>query len=317
MEVQNKSLNTTTGVILMGSSSMLYSQDDRTLWFFYFPKITENCFKVSEQFASMQYNSYALNSSSINVTSRGNAVEFKKQDHVTTTYLNDMSQGTESNCKCTDCITSSFNVSFEPKSTMLNLPFRAAYDEKFTIPSLFISSDIHKELKPVIPTKRAAQNRAAQRAFRLRKERYVKNLEQRVKLLDQWKIEIERLRMENHQLRIELGKTTQTFKTEERQTSYDSEPQKIPDAVFAKDPAYCAEMTKNSLYLIQYEETSTTAATAFALPIFRRTKKKKNVKEEPVRLLPRQIETSFQPVRLHSPEHINFQNTTNSFSPPL
>lgn len=55
--------------------------------------------------------------------------------------------------------------------------------------------------RAVIPSKRAAQNRAAQRAFRQRKERYVKDLEKKAKQMDEWKMELDQLRRQNQELR--------------------------------------------------------------------------------------------------------------------
>lgn len=58
-----------------------------------------------------------------------------------------------------------------------------------------------KATRVVIPSKRAAQNRAAQRAFRQRRDKYVKDLEQKVKEMESWPEEMERLREENKRLR--------------------------------------------------------------------------------------------------------------------
>jgi hypothetical protein len=60
----------------------------------------------------------------------------------------------------------------------------------------------HNGVRPraVIASKRAAQNRAAQRAFRQRKERYIKDLERKAKLMDEWKQEMEQLRHQNKEL---------------------------------------------------------------------------------------------------------------------
>lgn len=55
--------------------------------------------------------------------------------------------------------------------------------------------------RAVIPSKRAAQNRAAQRAFRQRKELYVKDLEKKAKMMDEWKAELDQLRHQNQELR--------------------------------------------------------------------------------------------------------------------
>ncbi|KAI7883115.1 hypothetical protein K492DRAFT_185388 [Lichtheimia hyalospora FSU 10163] len=55
--------------------------------------------------------------------------------------------------------------------------------------------------RAAIASKRAAQNRAAQRAFRQRREQYVKDLERRVKEMATWPEEIEHLRFENNHLK--------------------------------------------------------------------------------------------------------------------
>lgn len=55
--------------------------------------------------------------------------------------------------------------------------------------------------RPLSGTKRAAQNRMAQRAFRQRKEIYIKDLEERAKEVDALKQTIENLKEENTQLR--------------------------------------------------------------------------------------------------------------------
>ncbi|KAI8140907.1 hypothetical protein BJV82DRAFT_690445 [Fennellomyces sp. T-0311] len=59
----------------------------------------------------------------------------------------------------------------------------------------------NKSTRVVIPSKRAAQNRAAQRAFRQRRDRYVKDLEKKSKEMENWPEEMEQLRTENNQLR--------------------------------------------------------------------------------------------------------------------
>ncbi|KAL0092547.1 hypothetical protein J3Q64DRAFT_1672605, partial [Phycomyces blakesleeanus] len=55
--------------------------------------------------------------------------------------------------------------------------------------------------RAVIPSKRAAQNRAAQKAFRQRREQYVKDLEKRSGEMEHWKEEMDQLRQENKRLR--------------------------------------------------------------------------------------------------------------------
>lgn len=63
------------------------------------------------------------------------------------------------------------------------------------------SSQKSKSNRSVIPSKRAAQNRAAQKAFRQRREQYIKDLEIKAKEMDDWQAEMEKLRKENKQLR--------------------------------------------------------------------------------------------------------------------
>lgn len=58
--------------------------------------------------------------------------------------------------------------------------------------------------KTVIETRRAEQNRAAQRAFRQRKELYVKELETKVNAMADWPARMEQLERENEQLKRKL-----------------------------------------------------------------------------------------------------------------
>lgn len=61
--------------------------------------------------------------------------------------------------------------------------------------------EINRQGRPLTNTKRAQQNRQAQRAFRQRKELYIKDLEAKVNELKESKEAIEVLRRENVQLR--------------------------------------------------------------------------------------------------------------------
>lgn len=61
--------------------------------------------------------------------------------------------------------------------------------------------DIGRQGRPLTNTKRAQQNRQAQRAFRQRKELYIKDLESKFNELKQSKETIDALRQENIQLR--------------------------------------------------------------------------------------------------------------------
>lgn len=69
--------------------------------------------------------------------------------------------------------------------------------------------------RAVIPSKRAAQNRAAQKAFRQRQNIRVKELETKAKEMDQWKEETELIKNENrklkaliHQLQVRISSLT-------------------------------------------------------------------------------------------------------------
>ncbi|KAI8373853.1 hypothetical protein BD560DRAFT_433964 [Blakeslea trispora] len=84
----------------------------------------------------------------------------------------------------------------------LSLPYSSPLPLHAPPPSPACSPNLPKKSgKMKTKTKRAEQNRAAQRAFRLRKERYIKELERKAQLLDEWRVEIELLRQENQQLR--------------------------------------------------------------------------------------------------------------------
>lgn len=63
------------------------------------------------------------------------------------------------------------------------------------------SLEINRQGRPLTNTKRAQQNRQAQRAFRQRKEMYIKDLEAKVHELKASKDTIDALRQENIQLR--------------------------------------------------------------------------------------------------------------------
>lgn len=63
------------------------------------------------------------------------------------------------------------------------------------------ASRLTRQGRPLSQSKRAQQNRAAQRAFRQRKEKYIKELEQRVGELEATNSTIESLRQENQELK--------------------------------------------------------------------------------------------------------------------
>ncbi|AGO12139.1 AaceriAEL222Cp [[Ashbya] aceris (nom. inval.)] len=59
--------------------------------------------------------------------------------------------------------------------------------------------------KPLRNTKRAAQNRSAQKAFRQRREKYIKDLEIKAKQYDKLEQEVLSLRRENEELKMRLA----------------------------------------------------------------------------------------------------------------
>ncbi|KAL0080261.1 basic-leucine zipper transcription factor [Phycomyces blakesleeanus] len=67
-----------------------------------------------------------------------------------------------------------------------------------------LSDQDHHKRRPHSETKRIQQNRAAQRAFRQRKEQYVRDLESKVRDINKWKHRVEQLERENMQLRKQL-----------------------------------------------------------------------------------------------------------------
>ncbi|KAI7892242.1 uncharacterized protein EV154DRAFT_418857 [Mucor mucedo] len=85
--------------------------------------------------------------------------------------------------------------------------------------------------RAVIPSKRAAQNRAAQKAFRQRREQYIKDLEIKAKEMEDWQNELDRLRKENGDLRDRVS-------TLEHQVTVltGGDPSKIPPEPIRKPP---------------------------------------------------------------------------------
>ncbi|KAL1588998.1 hypothetical protein WHR41_02077 [Cladosporium halotolerans] len=64
-----------------------------------------------------------------------------------------------------------------------------------------LSAEARKSKRELSTSKRAAQNRAAQRAFRQRKEGYIRELEEKVKQFESMETNFRSLQEENHQLR--------------------------------------------------------------------------------------------------------------------
>ncbi|KAL2267583.1 hypothetical protein VTJ83DRAFT_4860 [Remersonia thermophila] len=68
-------------------------------------------------------------------------------------------------------------------------------------PEVSVTEDGRKAKRPLSTSKRAAQNRAAQRAFRQRKEHYIKQLEQKVRDAEQLDANYKALQAEHYSLR--------------------------------------------------------------------------------------------------------------------
>ena len=148
--------------------------------------------------------------------------------------------------------------------------------------------------RPVIPSKRAAQNRAAQRAFRQRKERYIKDLEKKAKLMDEWKLELDQLRSQNRELR----ENTMRLEKQIHQHYAGNNNNTTPLSPITS-PAMSAEVVPAPVVI-----------TVDSIKRHKPTKRK--VKQES--LSPQQIQTNFLPVNLHAPEQVGYRSPTTSCS---
>lgn len=156
--------------------------------------------------------------------------------------------------------------------------------------------------RAVIPSKRAAQNRAAQRAFRQRKERYVKDLEKKAKLMDDWKIEIEKLRQENKELKENQMRLEKQIHQQHSQQYNDNDKPISP----LTSPAMSVEVVPPPVVVVMNETT-------------RRVKpsnnKRKIIKQESSPTTPpHKIQTTFLPVNLRAPDQTGYGSPTTSCS---
>ncbi|RLV88044.1 putative transcription factor kapC [Meyerozyma sp. JA9] len=87
------------------------------------------------------------------------------------------------------------NVDKQQQRDAIQQAVRAAHDQDVE------KTAVTRGNRPVSNTKRAAQNRSAQKAFRQRKEKYIKDLEAQAAEVNQLKQTIEELRADNLQLR--------------------------------------------------------------------------------------------------------------------
>lgn len=164
--------------------------------------------------------------------------------------------------------------------------------------------------RAVIPSKRAAQNRAAQRAFRQRKERYVKDLEKKAKLMDEWKAELDLLRQQNQELRenqMRLEKQIHQQQQQQQQVQFGdfSSQDKLISPITS--PALSIELVPAPVVVVmnpqQQQQTKNT-----------RIKIKKEPSSSPHKIL-----SSFMPVNLRAPDqtagyHVSSPTTSCSSS---
>ncbi|CEP10236.1 hypothetical protein [Parasitella parasitica] len=139
--------------------------------------------------------------------------------------------------------------------------------------------------RAVIPSKRAAQNRAAQRAFRQRRERYVKELEKKAKLMDEWKAEMEQLRQQNKELR-EYNMNLE--KQIHQMNSLGFEQQKLVSPIHS--PSVATEIIPAPVVVVMDQPTVKSAG--------------RGVKQEPQTLY-NEFQASLMPATLGSSDHTN------------
>ncbi|KAL0144993.1 basic-leucine zipper transcription factor [Mucor lusitanicus] len=158
-------------------------------------------------------------------------------------------------------------------------------------PSL-IYSTLHHSAGPraVIPSKRAAQNRAAQRAFRQRKERYVKDLEKKAKLMDEWKAEMDLLRQQNKELReCNMSLEKQIHQQQQQQSSTTMNQTKLISPIHS--PNLAAEVIPAPVVVVMDQPTVKST--------------RRRIKQEPLAMQDKH-QAPFMPVNLRAPDQASF-----------
>ncbi|KAK4509682.1 uncharacterized protein ATC70_006984 [Mucor velutinosus] len=157
-------------------------------------------------------------------------------------------------------------------------------------PSLVYSS-LHHSAGPraVIPSKRAAQNRAAQRAFRQRKERYVKDLERKAKLMDEWKAEMDLLRQQNKELRECNMNLEKQIHQQQQQSPSTVNQTKLISPIHS--PNLSAEVVPAPVVVVMDQPTLNST--------------RRRIKQEPLTTQDK-YQTSFVPVNLRAPDQTSF-----------
>lgn len=153
-----------------------------------------------------------------------------------------------------------------------------------------IYSTLHHSAGPraVIPSKRAAQNRAAQRAFRQRKERYVKDLEKKAKLMDEWKVEMDLLRQQNKELR-ECNMNLEKQIHQQQQSSTTANQTKLISPIHS--PNLTAEVIPAPVVVVMDQPTVKST--------------RRRIKQEPL-AMQEKYQNSFMPVNLRAPDQTSF-----------
>ncbi|GAN03341.1 conserved hypothetical protein [Mucor ambiguus] len=157
-------------------------------------------------------------------------------------------------------------------------------------PSL-IYSNLHHSAGPraVIPSKRAAQNRAAQRAFRQRKERYVKDLEKKAKLMDEWKAEMDLLRQQNKELRECNMNLEKQIHQQQQPSSNAASQTKLISPMHS--PHLTAEIIPAPVVVVMDQPTVKST--------------RRRIKQEPLTMQDK-YQASFMPVSLRAPDQTSF-----------
>ncbi|CAO3617915.1 unnamed protein product [Mucor hiemalis] len=161
--------------------------------------------------------------------------------------------------------------------------------------------------RAVIPSKRAAQNRAAQRAFRQRKERYVKDLEKKSKLMDEWKLEMEQLRKQNKELQENQLRLEKQIQQQQKKCNENDKP--ISPLT---SPAMSVEVVPAPVVVVMKNASNTRRSPSSSC-----SNKKRKLKQEsntPSPSMPPKIQTTFLPVNLRAPDQTGFASPTTSCS---
>lgn len=162
--------------------------------------------------------------------------------------------------------------------------------------ALMYSPGHHHGARPraVIASKRAAQNRAAQRAFRQRRERYIKDLERKAKLMDEWQQEMEQLRHQNKELVENSLRLEKQIHQQQQQINH-LEKNNSHENVSSSESNSCASEVIVPAPVVVYMDP----------PTIKKQNPAKKQHQEEEQLL-------FLPINLNAPEKIHFASSPTS-----